>query len=266
MPSRRIEHGCTAVDQQPDPAQWIACLDKIQREPFYAAYKRRVVELLEPRAGECFLDVGGGTGDDARAVAMQRGSTAVAMDRSFTMARECRARGGVVSIVGDASALPFRDNSFHGCRSDRTFQHLDDPTSALAEVVRVTRASGRVVIVDPDYNTQVLEFPDQELARRVLRFRAEQALRNGTMAHRMPAMFVDAGLERIRVEPMTLVVRDPAAVDNVMGLRTWGATAHRIGLLSADEVRRWEELYEATIAAGKFLYAVTFFVTSGIKR
>lgn len=229
------------------------------------AYKRRVFERLEPRPGDRFLDVGRGTGDDARYIAKHHGSIAVALERSFTMARECRARGGVTSIVGDASELPFRDNAFDGCRADRTFQHLIDPSRALSEMVRVTRSAGRVVVVDPDYDTQVMEFPDQDLSRRVLRFRADHALRHGTIAHRMPAMFRDVGMDRVGVDPMTLVVRDPTAVDNVMGLRTWASTAHRHEFLDADDVRRWEEMYDATVAAGNFFYAVTFFITCGVK-
>ena len=181
------------------------------------------------------------------------------------MARECHAHGGVLSIGGDASELPFRDESFDGCRADRVFQHLEEPHRALREMVRVAKTGGRVVIVDPDYDTQVLEFPDQDLARRVLRFRADHALRHGALAHRMPALFREAGLHRVGVDAMTLVVRDPAAVDNVMGLRTWASTAHRIGLLEDADVARWEELYAATVAAGKFFYAVTFFITSGVK-
>lgn len=266
MATRQPEHGFTAVDQQPEPREWIACLDKLQGEPFYAAYKQRVLELLQPGEGQWFLDVGGGAGDDARAIVAHRKSRAVALDRSFTMARECRTRGGgVIALVGDASELALRDNIFDGCRADRTFQHLSDPRRALIEMIRVTKPAGRIVIVDPDYDTQVMEFPDQELARKVLRFRADYALRHGTVAHRMPAMFRDAGLERIAIEAMTLVVRDPSAVDNVMGLRTWAATAQQHGHLEEDEVARWEALYDETVADGKFLYAVTFFITSGIK-
>jgi len=41
--------------------------------------------------------------------------------------------------------------------------------------------------------------------------------------------------------------------------------AHRIGIVDADQVRRWEHLYDATVAADKFFYAVTFFITSGIR-
>ena len=146
------------------------------------------------------------------------------------------------------------------------FQHLNDPRRALSEMVRVTKPSGTLVVIDPDYDTQVLELPDQGLARRVLRFRADEGLRHGTIAHRMPAMFHNGGLAQISVEPMTLVVRDATAVDNVMGLRTWASTAHRHGFLEAGEAERWEALLDATVAAGNFLYAVTFFITAGIRR
>jgi len=58
-------------------------------------------------------------------------------------------------------------------------------------------------------------------------------------------MFCEVGLDSVHVEPTTLVVRDPAAVDSVMGLRTWANSAHRAGLLDADDITRWEEMYEA---------------------
>jgi hypothetical protein len=133
-------------------------------------------------------------------------------------------------------------------------------------MVRVVRGGGRVVVVDPDYDTQVMELADQELARRVLRFRADSLLRNGTIAHRMPAMFADAGLGDVRVEAITLVVRDPKAVDNVMGLRGWAQMACEAGRLTVEDVRRWLELYDQSIAAGTFFYALTFFITCGTKR
>ena len=52
---------------------------------------------------------------------------------------------------------------------------------------------------------------------------------------------------------------------NVMGLRTWAGTAHRAGFLEAGDVARWEVMFDATGAARTFLYAVTFFITCGIK-
>ena len=265
MARLKKQHGFTAVDEQPDPAAWVACLDKIQREPFYAAYKKRVAKLLEPQAGRRYLDVGGGTGDDARVLAAACERTTVSIDRSLTMASTAMARGGVLALVGDGASLPFHDEVFDGCRADRVFQHLAEPQQTLDEMIRVLKPGGRLVAVDPDYDTQVMEFPDQQLARKVLRFRAEAGLRNGAIAHRMPAMARQAGLEGVEIEMMTLVVRDPAAVDNVMGLHTWAGTANEEGFLDRSEVTRWQQLYDEMVRTGNFLYAVTFCITSGTK-
>ena len=181
------------------------------------------------------------------------------------MATECRARGGVVAIVCDAANLPFADMSFDGCRCDRTFQHLRTPESAVAEMVRVTKRGGRMICVDPDYDTQVMELADQDLARRVLRYRADHMLRNGTIAHRTASILHQAGLSRIDVEARTLVVRDSHAVDSVMGLRTWARTAAANGFLRSEDAERYEALFDGSVRAGTFSYAVTFFITWGVK-
>ncbi|MFL5807269.1 MAG: hypothetical protein ACJ8CR_36760 [Roseiflexaceae bacterium] len=127
------------------------------------------------------------------------------------------------------------------------------------------RPGGRLVIVDPDYDTQVVAVADQDLARRVRRYRADVSVQNGTLAHQMIRLFAAIGLRNVQVEGMTLVVQDPLAVDNVMGLRTWAASAHQRGHLSREDAAQWEADIDDAIAHGHFLYAVTFFLTSGIK-
>ena len=74
-----------------------------------------------------------------------------------------------------------------------------------------------------------------------------------------------AGLEDVSVEERRLVVRDPGAVDNVMGLRSWARTAGERGLMDEADVRRWEALYDEVVAAGRFEWSVSFFITSGRK-
>jgi xanthine/CO dehydrogenase XdhC/CoxF family maturation factor len=132
-------------------------------------------------------------------------------------------------------------------------------------MVRVTRSGGRIVVVDPDYDTQVVEVANQELARRVLRFRADHALRNGTLAHRMGGLFARAGLSDVSVEAAPVVLRDPTALDNAMGLRTWAAVAHERGLLDLDEqeVQDWEREIDEASAEGRFLYSFSLFLTAG---
>jgi ubiquinone/menaquinone biosynthesis C-methylase UbiE len=65
----RGEHAFSDVDAQPDPSAWIRVLDTVGRDPHYAAYKRRMLDLLRPEAGGTYLEVGVGTGADAVAIA-----------------------------------------------------------------------------------------------------------------------------------------------------------------------------------------------------
>jgi SAM-dependent methyltransferase len=240
----------------------VQVLDRLTGEPFYTAYKRRVRRLLRPRPAGRYLDVGAGAGTDAARLAAEHGATVVAVDRSLTMLTTARDRGVSLVVAADAERLPFPDGSFDGTWADRVLQHLADPERALDELIRVTAPAGRLVLVDPDYDTQVLDIADQWLARRVLRFRADRMLRHGALAHRHAGLLAARGCTHTQVEARTLVVRDPRAVDNVMGLRDWAQIAHEHGVLSETEVRAWAGQLDQAVAAGRFLYAVTFFLTA----
>ena len=257
------EHAFTAVDDQDDPSAWIEVLDRVRDEPAYATYKQRVAELLDPSPGGTYLEVGCGAGTDALALAGRFGVAVAGVDLSSAMVDEARRRGLSEAHVASADALPFDDASFDGCWADRVLQHLERPEAALAEMVRVTQPGGRVVVADPDYDTQVVAVEDQDLARRVLRFRADHLLRNGTIAHRAGGLFADAGLADVVVEAAPVVVRDPTALDNALGLRTWAAVAHERGRLSAEDAKAWEREIDGAVAAGRFLYAFTIFLTAG---
>jgi SAM-dependent methyltransferase len=198
----------------------------LRAEPLYAAYKRRLVEFA------------------SRAAWSVR-------------------RGLRETVVADAHALPFAPAAFDGVWADRTVQHLADPVKALGEMVRVAKPGARVVVADPDYGTQVVEGPDQELADRVLGFRARHGVRHGRLAHRMGGLFVEAGLGDVRVEAMPIVVRDPGALDNAMGLRDWAGLACAHGLVEPDEVAEWQESLDRAAANGCFLYAFSLFITAG---
>ena len=261
----RRQHAFTDVDATSDPTAWVEVLDVVRQEPLYAAYKRRIVELLDPRPDGRYLEVGTGTGSDALAFAERFGASVAGVDSSRVMIEEARRRGLAEAVVADAHALPFDPETFDGVWADRTFQHLADPVAALAELVRVTKPGGKIVVVDPDYDTQVVDVPDQGLARRVLRFRADFLLRNGTLAHQLGRLFVQAGLVDVQLEVFPIVLRDPTALDNALGLRDWATFAHEQGLIEAEEVRQWEQELDEAAAEGRFLYSFSLFATAGRK-
>ena len=76
----RRQHAFTDVDATSDPTAWVEVLDAVRREPLYAAYKRRIVELLDPRPDGRYLEVGTGTGSDALAFAERFGASVAGVD------------------------------------------------------------------------------------------------------------------------------------------------------------------------------------------
>jgi len=99
------------------------------------------------------LDVGTGTGRMAE-LFEPAAQAVVALDNSPEMLRLARARlqhlapGRVALVQGDFAALPFADASFDTVLFHQVLHYAQSPEAVLAEAARVTRAGGRIAIVD----------------------------------------------------------------------------------------------------------------------
>ena len=127
--------------------------------PFYDSWFEtplgRVVDELEkdllyrlarPKAGERALDVGTGTGHFAFDLAA-KGLQVVGVDISRPMLASARAKGPAVRLVlADAAELPLADDSFDLTLAVTTLEFVARPDEALAEMWRVTRPGGRLVV------------------------------------------------------------------------------------------------------------------------
>jgi ubiquinone/menaquinone biosynthesis C-methylase UbiE len=253
----------TDVDHSADPVGAAEWMDTMCDWPFIRAYKERTVDLLQVKPGARLLDVGCGTGHDTRALAMTAGpdGIAIGVDASAVMLKTAHTRGGSY-LQADARALPYEDGAFDGTRIDRVLQHVPGPEDAVHEVARVTRAGGRVVAIDPDQETLVADVSDPALLRKVKDFRRDRNLCNGTIGRQLPRLFRLAGLADVECEAATLVLTDP---HDAFGFKTWPRLMQAEGLLADVEVARWKAVIDASVAGGEFLYAVTFFITSGSK-
>ena len=54
-----------------------------------------------------------------------------------------------LDVVGDLSALPFRDATFNACLNVVTLEHVKDPASVIREIARTLAPGGRFLLIAP---------------------------------------------------------------------------------------------------------------------
>ena len=128
------------------------------------------VELLHPQPGERILDLGSGLGPATVETAKHLGShgRVIAIDPSAFMRTVLRVRRlwqknrkAVVVRAGTGENLPLDDNSIDGVLSLNVMHHLDNLTETAAELARVIRPGGRLLLLDEDFGHQDHSFQSE---------------------------------------------------------------------------------------------------------
>lgn len=112
------------------------------------AWRRAVLEAVDARPGERVLDLAAGTGTSSEPFALA-GATVVPTDLSIGMLRVGKRRRPALSFVaGDALQLPYADAAFDAVTISFGLRNVEDTQAALAEMRRVTRPGGRLVVCE----------------------------------------------------------------------------------------------------------------------
>ena len=119
-------------------------------------WRRAVARITGAGLGTRVLDLAAGTGTSALSFTAT-GADCVACDFSLGMlragqsqraGRTQRSAGRLGLIAGDALRLPFRDEAFDAVTISFGLRNVASPGAALAEMRRVTRPGGRLVVCE----------------------------------------------------------------------------------------------------------------------
>lgn len=111
-------------------------------------WRMAMVRAVAPQQGERILDVAAGTGTSSAALA-RSGAEVIALDFSAGMVAEGRRKHKKIEFIeGDAERLPFLDNQFDAVTISFGLRNVNDPKQALAEMFRVLKPGGRLVVCE----------------------------------------------------------------------------------------------------------------------
>lgn len=119
-------------------------------------WRAATTRAVAPVRGARILDLAAGTGASSASLA-RSGADVVAADFSPGMIAEGRRRHGHVRNLSfteaDATQLPFGDDEFDAVTISFGLRNVNEPLLALAEMLRVTKPGGRLVVCEFSHPT-----------------------------------------------------------------------------------------------------------------
>ena len=237
-------------------------VERTYATPDVVGQRARTLALLDPRPGERVLDVGSGPGYLAASIADLVGPTGAVhgLDPSPSMNELARRRldGRPWASVdeGDALRLPYPDAMFDAAVSTQVYEYVADIPAAFAELRRVLRPGGRVLVLDTDWDSVVWNVADRKLHDRVLTA-WEEHLAHPRLPRVLGRLLGAAGLEVTGWHVIPLL--NPELHEDTYSAQTMTLIADfvmgRQGLTAAD-ADAWLADLRARAADGEYFFGI----------
>ncbi len=127
--------------------------DEMRQEFFSEEVRNKAYEVAEVEVGKVAADIGAGTGFITEGLVM-KGVKVIAVDQSEEMLSMMRNKfielDNIEFRSGDAECLPLEDYEVDYVFANMFLHHVEDPSKAINEMVRILKPGGKLVITDLD--------------------------------------------------------------------------------------------------------------------
>jgi ubiquinone/menaquinone biosynthesis C-methylase UbiE len=130
--------------------------DGMRKAFFSKAVREKAFSIAGVQKGKLAADIGAGTGFITEGL-IQRGVRVIAVDQSEAMLTEMKKKysdiGEIDYRIGTAENLPIQDGMVEYAFANMYLHHVESPSDAIKEAVRILRPNGKLVITDLDEHT-----------------------------------------------------------------------------------------------------------------
>ena len=246
-------------------AELAAQMEVIYGRPDILRRRALVHEALGAVPGDRVLDAGCGPGFYVAETLERVGpeGSVVGVDASEPMlalaAKRCEGHDNGGFEQGDVTALPVADADFDRALSVQVLEYVADIPAALAELLRVLRPGGRVLIWDVDWATVSWHSQDPARMERVLRT-WDKHLSDPSLPQTLSARMRAAGFEDVEMTGHAFVT-DNLTEDTYAG----GVAPLMASFVGTDEARDWAAEQRELMKRGESYFACIQFCFTGTR-
>jgi ubiquinone/menaquinone biosynthesis C-methylase UbiE len=228
-------------------------------------FKAIATAQLALEKGHVVADLGCGPGTDLITYAEAVGSAGqvIGIDNNADLVLHAQSETAHVPNVSielaDIHDLPIESGSLDRVHIDRVLQHVSSPATVLGEAARALRTGGRIVCVEPDWATVVIDHPDVATATAYTRFIVEQTVPHATVGRALPRLMFEAGLTIDTITPATAIFTDAAEADQILTIRSVTERAVDAGYLTHHQGQSWLD----HLGAESFFASISLFIVTG---
>jgi len=239
--------------------QMAAELEAVYSRPDILRRRALVHEALGAGSGDRVLDAGCGPGFYVAETLERVGpeGSVVGVDASEAMlavaAKRCEKSPNVGFHQGDVTALPAADSDFDRALSVQVLEYVTDIPAALAELFRVLRPGGRLLLWDVDWATVSWHSEDPGRMERFLRAWDEH-LADPSLPRTLSAQMRAAGFADVEMQGHAFVTNDVTEETYAGALLPLMAD-----YVATDEAREWAEEQRELSKRGESFFACTQF-------
>ena len=244
----------------------IARMEERGREPRFQKMRGEYLDLVELQSARTFLDLGCGTGLDARVAAKRPEFKGVAtgidlstgmIEAGERLAVEEGVADRVLLRAGDAAQTGLPSGTMDVVVMHTLVSHVVEPAAVLREAARLLGPRGRVLVFDADFASLSFGYPDAEVAQAMEASMLETFVANTRVMRDLPLILPSCGLRIERVQ--SHILADGGTTTFFVGmLENYGPLVAKMGLQPQGVADTWLEHQRQSVEQGTFLGSLNF--------